>query len=112
MKAALEMWQQRLGLMDWDITLQLKDPSIFDDRGHVVWDGDLKKAVVTLRQGDPDIKTTLVHELVHLHFVDCEISMNILEPFLGSIALEIAKKQMAVGIERAVEKITTALICD
>lgn len=90
--------------------MHLTDPCTFEDKGQVSWDGDIKKAVITLRQGEPDIETTLVHELVHLHFVDCEISMNILEPFLGSIALEIAKKQMTLGIERAVEKIATALI--
>jgi hypothetical protein len=106
----LATWQKRLGLQDWAITLELRDPLLFTDCGQVNWDGDVKRAVITLRAGDEDAEATLVHELLHLHFVDCVIALNILEPFLGSIALEVARQNMRVGIERAVEKLTTALV--
>lgn len=106
----LEKWQARLGLRDWQIQLELRDPMTFNEKGCVHWDGDLKRATIIIRKGDPDVEATLVHELVHLHFVDCEIALNVLEPFLGSIALEVAKRQMQVGIERAVEKLAAALV--
>ncbi len=109
MQQVLEKWQARLGLRDWDIQLEFKDPSVFDEKGRITWDGDAKRAVIALRQGDPEAETSLIHELLHLHFVDCEIALNILEPFLGAVALEVAKRQLQVGVERAVEKLTTAL---
>lgn len=109
MQQVLEKWQARLGLKDWNIQLEFRDPAVFDEKGRITWDGEAKRAVIILRQGESDLEATLVHELLHLHFVDCEIALNILEPFLGSVALEVAKRQMQVGIERAVEKLTTAL---
>lgn len=110
MQGMLEKWQSRLGLMDWRVRLEFRDPSIFNEKGRIDWDGEVKRATIVLRQDDPDIETTLVHELLNLHFIDCEIALNILEPFLGSVALEVAKRQMQVGIERAVENLTTALV--
>lgn len=106
----LAYWQKRLGLQDWSIKLELRDPQVFPEDGLVNWNGDTRTATIIIRDGGHDGEALLVHELMHLHYVDCELALNILEPFLGSIALEIAKQHMRVGIERAVEKLTTALL--
>ncbi len=109
LQKCLATWQRRLGLQDWTIRLDLRDPLTFTDRGLVDWNGDIRTATIVLRASNGNIEADLVHELVHLHFVDYEIALNVLEPFLGSIALDIAKRNMRVGIERAVERLSTAL---
>jgi len=74
----LAVWQQRLNLQDWNISVVASHPSDLKPRtlGNIHWDSDKKTAVV--RFLDPadykipfddvlkDIEFTVVHELIHL----------------------------------------------
>jgi hypothetical protein len=74
----LWVWQKRLKLADWDITLKVSRASELKPKtlGNIHWDADLKTA--TIRVLDPadydlpqdkmlqDIEFTVVHELIHL----------------------------------------------
>ena len=53
-----------LGLMDWRVRLELRDPFIFNEKGQIDWNGEAKRAIIIVRQGDPDIEVALVHELL------------------------------------------------
>jgi len=74
----LAVWQQRLELQDWNISLVVSHPSDLKPRtlGNIHWDAEKKTAVI--RVLDPsdyklpfdailkDIEFTVVHELIHL----------------------------------------------
>jgi hypothetical protein len=74
----LAVWQQRLNLQDWDISVVVTHPSDLKPHtlGNIHWDADKKTAVI--RALDPsdyklpfddilkDIEFTVVHELIHL----------------------------------------------
>lgn len=74
------MWQQRLRLQDWDITVAhvpvgvLSGPAV---HGDIVWKIHSKSAHIRIVQSvdmaanDPhyDQENTVVHELLHLHFI-------------------------------------------
>jgi hypothetical protein len=72
------VWQQRLNLQDWDISVVVTHPSDLKPHtlGNIHWDAEKKTAVI--RALDPsdyklpfdeilkDIEFTVVHELIHL----------------------------------------------
>jgi len=74
----LSLWQQRLKLQDWKITIVMAHPSDLKPKtlGNIHWDADKKSAI--LRVLDPsdyrmachdmldDMEFTVVHELIHL----------------------------------------------
>jgi hypothetical protein len=74
----LAVWQQRLHLEDWNITVVVTHPTDLKPHtlGNIHWDADKKTAVI--RALDPsdykmsfdeilkDIEFTVVHELIHL----------------------------------------------
>ena len=74
----LSIWQQRLKLQDWRISIVMAHPSDLKPKtlGNIHWDADKKSAV--LRVLDPsdyrmtchdmldDMEFTVVHELIHL----------------------------------------------
>jgi hypothetical protein len=74
----LNVWQKRLNLTDWSITIELAKTVDLKPKtlGNIRWDADLKTAVI--RVLDPseyrmpvpdmlkDMEFTVVHELIHL----------------------------------------------
>jgi hypothetical protein len=74
----LAIWQQRLNLQDWKISIIMSHPSELKPRtlGNIHWDSDKKAAVIrVLHPADykmaykpmlDDMEFTVVHELIHL----------------------------------------------
>ncbi|HWB83343.1 MAG TPA: hypothetical protein VG675_04330 [Bryobacteraceae bacterium] len=74
----LAIWQKRLNLDDWKITIVMSHPSDLRPKtlGNIHWDADTRTAVIrvldaadyTLPQQDmlDDMEFTVVHELIHL----------------------------------------------
>jgi hypothetical protein len=74
----LLVWQQRLNLQDWKITIIMSHPSDLKPRtlGNIHWDADKKAAVIRVldasdyklpfREMLDDMEFTVVHELIHL----------------------------------------------
>jgi hypothetical protein len=79
------LWQQRLGLQDWQVALRLgRAADAGGDHAAGCCDHVLPQRVarITLREpadfgADPlvpvDLERTLVHELIHLHFAPFEV---------------------------------------
>jgi hypothetical protein len=75
----LWVWQQRLKLQNWNISILLCAPSDLKPKtlGNIHWDAEKKSAVVRvldpahyktpLRETLDDMEFTVVHELIHLH---------------------------------------------
>ncbi len=40
MQELLDKLQARLGLRDWQIRVEFRDPLVFDEKGRVDWDGE------------------------------------------------------------------------
>jgi hypothetical protein len=78
LNARLAVWQQRLDLADWKITLSPSHPGDLKPQtlGHIDWDAVKKTATVrvlsasdyrtTCSVARDDMELTVVHELVHL----------------------------------------------
>ena len=74
----LTLWMQRLGLVDWVVTLTFSKPSDlrFGTLGNVHWDPDKKTAEIRVLDSPDaerlstaellDLENTIVHELIHL----------------------------------------------
>ena len=75
----LFLWQDRLKLQDWNISVKLAPVSHLRPKtlGNINWDRKAKSAVITVMSPDDyklqgkdmldDMEMTVVHELVHLH---------------------------------------------
>ena len=70
-------WQERLGLLDWDITFEfIRQNSIPDAYGHNRWGYSTHKSKISIERRDfvidcrtfVSLEHTLVHELLHLVF--------------------------------------------
>ena len=76
--ARLAVWQQRLTLVDWKISIIMSHPSDLKPRtlGNIHWDADKKSAVIRVLDSSDykmsfpdmlaDMEFTVVHELIHL----------------------------------------------
>jgi hypothetical protein len=76
--ARLGIWQQRLGLADWKISLVMSRARDLKPKtlGNIHWEASKKTAVIRVldvsdyqlscREAQADMELTLVHELVHL----------------------------------------------
>lgn len=74
----LAVWQQRLNLQDWRISIIMSHPSELKPKtlGNIHWDADKKSAVIRVldssdyklpyREMLEDMEFTVVHELIHL----------------------------------------------
>jgi hypothetical protein len=74
----LAIWQQRLNLQDWRISIIMSHPSDLKPKtlGNIHWDADKKSAVIrvldatdyrmSFREMLEDMEFTVVHELIHL----------------------------------------------
>jgi len=74
----LGIWQQRLNLADWKISIVMSHPSDLKPKtlGNIHWDAAKKTAVIRVldasdyqlscREAQADMELTVVHELVHL----------------------------------------------
>lgn len=74
----LALWQQRLSLQDWKISIIMSHPSDLKPRtlGNIHWDSDKKSAVIRVLDASDyrmpykdmldDMEFTVVHELIHL----------------------------------------------
>jgi hypothetical protein len=74
----LAIWQQRLNLQDWKISIIMSHPSDLKPKtlGNIHWDSDKKSAVIRVldasdyrmpyREMLDDMEFTVVHELIHL----------------------------------------------
>lgn len=74
----LAVWQQRLNLRDWKISIIMSHPSDLKPKtlGNIHWDSDKKSAVIrvldasdykmSFRDMLDDMEFTVVHELIHL----------------------------------------------
>jgi hypothetical protein len=77
-KERLAIWQQRLSLADWKITIIMSHLSDLKPRtlGNIHWDADKKSAVIRVLDASDykmayrdmldDMEFTVVHELIHL----------------------------------------------
>jgi len=78
LRKRLALWQKRLNLQDWTITLELSHPSDLrrGSLGNVHWDADQKTALIRVLDASDyqmsfsatlkDMEFTVVHELTHL----------------------------------------------
>jgi hypothetical protein len=78
LNARLAIWQQRLTLQDWKISIVMSHPSDLKPKtlGNIHWDADKKSAVIRVldasdyrlpyREMLEDMEFTVVHELIHL----------------------------------------------
>ena len=76
--ARLAIWQQRLNLTDWKISIIMSHPADLKPKtlGNIHWDADKKSAVIRVldasdyrlpyREMLEDMEFTVVHELIHL----------------------------------------------
>jgi hypothetical protein len=74
----LAIWQQRLSLQDWKISIIMSHPSDLKPKtlGNIHWDSDTKSAVIRVLDASDyrlpykdmvdDMEFTVVHELIHL----------------------------------------------
>src|SRR5690349_1728026 len=74
----LAIWQQRLKLQDWKISVVMAHPSDLKPKtlGNIHWDADKKSAVIRVLDASDytlgchdmldDMEFTVVHELIHL----------------------------------------------
>ena len=74
----LSIWQQRLKLQDWKISILMAHPSDLKPKtlGNIHWDADKKSAVIRVLDASDyhmgchdmldDMEFTVVHELIHL----------------------------------------------
>ena len=74
----LAVWQQRLNLQDWKISIIMSHPSDLKPKtlGNIHWDADKKSAIIRVldssdyrlpfREMLEDMEFTVVHELMHL----------------------------------------------
>jgi hypothetical protein len=74
----LALWQQRLTLQDWKISIIMSHPSDLKPKtlGNIHWDSDKKSAVIRVLDASDyrmpykamldDMEFTVVHELIHL----------------------------------------------
>jgi hypothetical protein len=74
----LALWQRRLNLQDWTISVVMSHPTDLRQRtlGNIHWNGDKKTAVIRVldasdyqmpfRATIKDMEFTVVHELIHL----------------------------------------------
>jgi hypothetical protein len=74
----LAIWQQRLTLQDWKISIIMSHPSDLKPKtlGNIHWDSDKKSAVIRVLDASDyrlpykdmvdDMEFTVVHELIHL----------------------------------------------
>jgi hypothetical protein len=75
----LWLWQQRLRLQDWNVTVRLARATDLRPKtlGNINWDRKERTAVISIMDPDDyklrgaqmldDMEMTIVHELVHLH---------------------------------------------
>ena len=78
LRRRLPLWQKRLKLQDWDITLEMSHPSDLrrGSLGNVHWDAEKKTAMIRVLDASDyqtpfsatlkDMEFTVVHELTHL----------------------------------------------
>ncbi|HLI86089.1 MAG TPA: hypothetical protein VKV17_19390 [Bryobacteraceae bacterium] len=78
LNSRLAIWQQRLTLQDWKISIIMSHPSDLKPRtlGNIHWDSDKKSAVIRVLDASDykmaykdmidDMEFTVVHELIHL----------------------------------------------
>jgi hypothetical protein len=78
LRKRLALWQKRLELQDWTITLEMSHPSDLrrGSLGNVHWDADKKTATIRVLDASDyqtsfgvalkDMEFTVVHELTHL----------------------------------------------
>lgn len=101
----LKYWQKCLRLQDWDIEAEIVPMSKLQEtwhRGECEWIEQLRAAKIYILSADDyknsgsicsyDMEQTLVHELLHLHFVSIDID------------------KYYMPIEQAIEAISRALI--
>jgi hypothetical protein len=74
----LSIWQQRLKLQDWKISILMAHPTDLKPKtlGNIHWDADKKSAVIRVLDSSDyqlgcrdmldDMEFTVVHELIHL----------------------------------------------
>jgi hypothetical protein len=74
----LLLWQQRLNLQDWKISIVMSHPADLKPKtlGNIHWDADKKSAVIRVLDASDykmtfhdmleDMEFTVVHELIHL----------------------------------------------
>lgn len=79
LKSLCTLWQKRLQLTNWKITIELVPcdsalPDIHDAWGAVEYDDDLTAKII-IRDSDM-IEWTLVHELLHIVFKPLEENME------------------------------------
>lgn len=112
-KTALEYWQKRLRLQDWDLTLEIvrKSKITTGEFAEVEWSRIYRNAEIKLldpvdfEEADTarqkDMEDSLVHELLHLVLRDCRINSR-----------DDKDKLTAQGIaeERAIDALSCALV--
>lgn len=86
LKRLCRVWQRRLRLQDWDVTVKLQSAEEMPDQlGNAAMEPEEMRAVISLRDGG-ELEATLAHELLHLRLVsfgdddlpEQQVAMNLL----------------------------------
>jgi hypothetical protein len=110
LRKRLTLWQKRLELQDWAITLEMSHPSDLrrGSLGNVHWDADKKTATIRVLDASDyqmsfsatlkDMEFTVVHELTHLEL--SSLTRNFKSRSEESVSAE----------ERAVNRLADAML--
>ena len=104
----LKYWQEQLKLQDWDVVVRM-DNYLRDKHGEVNWVFPKKQALIGLENPDyvnPKLfksfpmssERTVIHELLHLHFV-----------FIDTLVDSDTKELIQPFLEQAIHNISGAL---
>ncbi len=75
LKRLLRLWQKRLRLLDWSVTVALvPQEEIPGEEGHNDWDDEDMSSRIRIVDVPDEVKVeaVLVHELIHLRLADWE----------------------------------------
>ncbi len=97
----LKVWQEKLNLADWQLSVKLVDfnRTDFEQTGDLEVDKDNKSAVILISKKDTgkDLNEVVLHELVHLILWDLDCQIEGLTP---------DKSAYLETLEATVEKLT------
>lgn len=75
------LWQERLLLQDWGVTVEFDKEISYEGRevqGRVEWDAREMTARVLLRPAEPEVvESTLIHELLHLRLFKVRVTEEV-----------------------------------
>lgn len=114
LEAILRLWQGRLGLERWQITIDWEKPSD-DYEAHVQIRGDYEEAEISLCATWHEWNTrnahgTIVHELLHCLHTDCDKVLRSIDGQLHRDAWDAVDDRYRHELERLIERLAWRLV--